>query len=75
MFDKRDLMFSSIEHEKANERIEKELGNYIYIAKHKPCKNASWDRLLQRWIVEWEREASAGQMRDYCMVFVRRQNT
>lgn len=69
---KKDLMFSSYDHEKANERIEKHLGNYIYIARLKPCKRAIWDKLLQRWLVEWQYEATEQQIKEFGLVFVRR---
>lgn len=72
MISKKDLMFSSYGHEKANERIEKTLGNYIYIARLKPCKRAVWDKLLQRWVVEWKDEATDKQVKEFGMVFVRR---
>lgn len=72
MISKKDLMFSSYDHEKANERIEKHLGNYIYIARLKPCKRAIWDRLLQRWVVEWQYEATEQQIKEFGLVFVRR---
>lgn len=72
MISKKDLMFSSYGHEKANERIEKTLGNYIYIARLKPCKSAVWDKLLQRWVVEWKDEATDKQVKEFGMAFIRR---
>lgn len=72
MISKKDLMFSSYGHEKANERIEKHLGNYIYIARLKPCKRAVWDKLLQRWVVEWKDEATDKQAKEFGMAFIRR---
>lgn len=72
MIGKKDLMFSSYGHEKANERIEKHLGNYIYIARLKPCKSAVWDKLLQRWVVEWKDEATDKQVKEFGMAFIRR---
>ena len=71
---KKDLMFSSYDHEKANERIEKHLGNYIYIARLKPCKSAVWDKLLERWIIEWKDEATEKQVKEFGLVYVRRGN-
>ena len=74
MISKKDLMFSSYGHEKANERIEKHLGNYIYIARLKPCKRAVWDKLLERWVIEWKDEATEQQVKEFGMVYVRRGN-
>ncbi|WP_315307394.1 hypothetical protein [Enterococcus devriesei] len=74
MISKKDLMFSSYDHEKANERIEKHFGNYIYIARLKPCKRAVWDKLLERWLIEWKDEATEQQVKEFGLVFVRRGN-
>jgi len=72
VFDKKDLMFSSVEHEKANERIDKTFGNYLYIARHRPSKKAEWSLTLGRWLVSWEYEATEEQMKRYGMKYIGR---
>lgn len=60
------------EYLEAEDRADETFGSYVYIARLKPCKSAVWDKLMQRWVVEWQYDATEQQIKEFGLVFVRR---
>lgn len=76
MITKRDLMFSSWEHEKANERIEAAWGNYIYRCFDCPTMDAVENVFYHNgyWYVEMKREATQVERDKFVMAYDGRGN-
>lgn len=66
MITRRDLVFSDWRIEKANERLEKHFGSYIYASKRMPdsksVANVYWN---DKWYIEYLYEASDKEIAKY----------